>query len=227
MKGKLGSLGTIPEEYDVAITTACSQLTHMVVDKVEQGQACIEYLRSRNIGRASFMVLEKLGRPPGMAPLPTPEKAPRLFDLVEIKEDRFAPAFYKALGDTLVAKDIDQANRIAYGKKRWRVVTLAGEMFETSGTMGGGGKPMRGGMSSKFAKDSVSAETLRSYQKESEDAILALEEAQRAAGRAEEELESVRASGPKLDMAYEKLEMDIATGTRRIEDAEKRVRELQ
>ena len=32
----------------------------MVVDKVEDAQACIDYLRKQNVGRASFMVLEKL-----------------------------------------------------------------------------------------------------------------------------------------------------------------------
>ena len=38
---------------------------------------------------------------------------PRLFDLVKPKEDKFLTAFYFALRDTLVAKDLDQATRIA------------------------------------------------------------------------------------------------------------------
>jgi chromosome segregation ATPase len=33
-----------------------------------------------------------------------------------------------------------QATRIAYGARRFRVVTLNGEMIETSGAMSGGGK---------------------------------------------------------------------------------------
>lgn len=37
---------------------------------------------------------------------------PRLFDLVKAKEDKFLTAFYFALRDTLVAKDLDQATRI-------------------------------------------------------------------------------------------------------------------
>ena len=49
--------------------------------------------------------------------------------------------------DTLVASDMDQANRIAYGAKRYRVVTLNGEMIETSGAMSGGGnQKMQGKM---------------------------------------------------------------------------------
>lgn len=43
------------------------------------------------------------------------------------------PAFYYAIRDTLVANDLNQASRIAYGKVRHRVVTLNGEIIEPSG----------------------------------------------------------------------------------------------
>ena len=51
----------------------------------------------------------------------------RLFDLVRPREGALAPAFFYALGDTLAARDLEQAARIAYGgaDRRWaRVVTL-------------------------------------------------------------------------------------------------------
>ncbi len=50
----------------------------------------------------------------------------RLFDLVRCREAALRPAFFYALGDTLVAQDLEQAARIAYGAdKRWaRAVTL-------------------------------------------------------------------------------------------------------
>ena len=47
--------------------------------------------------------------------------------------------------DTLVATDLDQANRIAYGKTRYRVITLNGELIETSGAMSGGGNQKQQG----------------------------------------------------------------------------------
>ncbi|KAF8661434.1 hypothetical protein AX16_001352 [Volvariella volvacea WC 439] len=226
--GRLGSLGTIPDKYDVAITTACPSLNHLIVDKVDQGQECIEYLRRQSVGRASFMVLEKLSKSSGMNPIATPENVPRLFDLVKPKEPKFAPAFYKALGNTLVANDLDQANRIAYGAKRWRVVTLSGQLIDTSGTMSGGGTQVaRGGMSSKLAADSVSPEVLRSYEQESEDTARKLEAAIREAREAEGELESLRQSGPQTDMELEKLQMDLESGKKQIAQAEVRVKELR
>ncbi|KAF9443745.1 hypothetical protein P691DRAFT_712872 [Macrolepiota fuliginosa MF-IS2] len=226
--GRLGSLGTIDEKYDIAVSTACGQLNHLVVDTVEQAQSCIEYLRAQNIGRATFMVLEKIPQENGMNRIKTPENTPRLFDLVKPKEPRFAPAFYKALRDTLVAEDLDQANRVAYGATRWRVVTLAGQMFETSGTMsGGGGQPQRGGMSSKLAAEAVRPEVIQQYERDNEDATKKLNQAMEETTQAEADLDRLRRSGPELDMAFQKLGLEIETGKRSITEAEKRVKDLK
>ncbi|KAF9011348.1 RecF/RecN/SMC protein [Cyathus striatus] len=226
--GRLGSLGTIPDKYDVAITTACGSLNHMVVDRVEQGQECIQYLRSQNIGRASFMVLEKLSNSRGMDKISTPENVPRLYDLIKPKEPRFAAAFYKAVADTLVANDLEQANRIAYGAKRWRVVTLAGQMIETSGVMSGGGhNPQKGGMSSKLAKEAVAPDVLKKLEHDTENDARLLQEAQEELQAAEAELDRLTRSGPEIDMALQKLTLDIENGKKRISEAEKRVRDVK
>jgi structural maintenance of chromosome 4 len=198
------------------------------VDKVDQGQACIEYLRSQNVGRASFMVLEKVPSNPGMQPMQTPEDVPRLYDLIKPKDPKFTPAFYKAVGNTLVAENMEQANRIAFGARRWRVVTLAGQLIDTSGTMSGGGTQVtKGAMSSKLAADAVRPEVLQKYEDESQDAARQLEVALQAVREAEAELDRLRTSGPQIDMAFQKLGLDIENGKRRISEAEKRVRDLK
>jgi structural maintenance of chromosome 4 len=58
---------------------------------------------------------------------------PRLFDLIRVEDERIWPAFYFALRDTLVANNLDQATRIAYGQPRYRVVTLDGQLIELAG----------------------------------------------------------------------------------------------
>ena len=85
-----------------------------------------------------------------------PAGTQRLFDLVKVKDERFRSAFYFALRDTLVADSIDHAVKVAYtgpgGSVAHRVVTLAGELIDTSGTMSGGGKvAKKGGMGSAVA----------------------------------------------------------------------------
>ncbi|XP_031641184.1 structural maintenance of chromosomes protein 4 [Contarinia nasturtii] len=146
--GRLGDLGGIDNKYDVAISTCCGRLDNIVVDTVETAEKCINSLKADNIGRAAFIALEKIEHYAEHAgPIQTPENASRLYDLVRIEDERLASAFYFALRDTLVANDMDQATRIAYGTKRYRVVTLKGEVIETSGTMsGGGGRQFRGKM---------------------------------------------------------------------------------
>lgn len=229
LQGRLGSLGTIPDKYDVAVSTACSALNNMVVDKVAQGQACIDFLRTQNVGRASFMVLEKLAVDKMNERISIPEGVPRLFDLITPKDPKFAPAFYKALGNTLVADDLEQANRIAFGgAKRWRVVTLAGQLIDASGTMSGGGTQVaRGGMSSKLAVEAVRPEVLRVWEQDSEAAARALEEALKHTRSLESEAERLTQAGPQLDMDIEKLTLDINNGRKRLEEAEKRVRDLK
>ena len=49
------------------------------------------------------MVLEKLSSANGLEKIATPENVPRLFDLIKPKEPKFAPAFFKGVGNTLVA----------------------------------------------------------------------------------------------------------------------------
>lgn len=69
-----------------------------------------------------------------MGPVRTPEDSPRLFDMVRVKDEAVRAAFYFALRDTLVANDMEQATRMAFQKdRRWRVVTLKGQIIEMAG----------------------------------------------------------------------------------------------
>ena len=85
----------------------------------------------------------------------------------------------------------------------------------------------KGGMSSKLASEAVSPQTLKVYEKESEDSARLLEEALQILRRIEAEVENLGKSGPQTDIAMEKINLDIQGGTRRIAEAEKRVREFK
>lgn len=224
--GRLGDLGVIDDKYDVAVTTACGALNNLVVDTVEQGQACIEHLRKGNVGRASFMVLEKLPNR-DLSRIETPENVPRLFDLIKPKDPRFAPAFYKGLFNTLVAKDLEQAQRIGFGKKRWRVVTLDGKLIDPSGTMSGGGNRVaRGGMSSKFKADKVAPEVVHRYEQELAVAEGDLQAFLSERKSLEQQAVQLRKRIPDIEMQMEKIQLDVQTGSKRIAEAEKRIAEL-
>ncbi|XP_042019712.1 structural maintenance of chromosomes protein 4-like [Salvia splendens] len=171
--GRMGDLGAIDAKYDIAISTACAGLDYIVVEKTSAAQACVELLRSQNLGVATFMILEKQTNhlPRLREKVVTPEGVPRLFDLIKVQDERMKLAFFAALGNTIVAKDIDQATRIAYGGKNgsWRVVTLDGALFEKSGTMTGGGNRPSGGKMGTSIRASVSGEAVATAEKELSD----------------------------------------------------------
>ena len=84
----------------------------------------------------------------------TPANSLRLFDLVKSSSDKFLNAFYFALKDNLVCETIDTAQHTCFNlNKRYRVVTLGGELYEPSGSISGGGQPKRGGMSSRLVEE--------------------------------------------------------------------------
>nr|DBA26134.1 TPA: hypothetical protein GDO54_010431 [Pyxicephalus adspersus] len=132
---KEGDLGAIDEKYDVAISSSCGALDHIVVDTIDTAQECVNFLKRQNIGVATFIGLDKMNVwEKGMNKIQTPENIPRLFDMVKVKDEHIKPAFYFALRDTLVADNLDQATKVAFQKdKRWRVVTLQGQIIEQSG----------------------------------------------------------------------------------------------
>ncbi|GAB0134779.1 hypothetical protein EsDP_00003136 [Epichloe bromicola] len=222
--GRLGNLGTIDQKYDVAVSTACSALDNFVTETVESGQQCIEYLRKNNLGRGNFICLDKL-RARDLSPIQTPENAPRLFDLVKAK-DTFRPAFYHAMQDTLVANDLAQANRIAYGAKRWRVVTLAGELIDKSGTMSGGGSTVKKGlMSSKIVAD-ITKEHVAKLEEERDKWEGTFQELHDYQRECEGNLKDLNAKIPELETRMQKIRLDIESCTRNLSDVKKRIKEV-
>ncbi len=164
--GRLGDLGSVDASLDVAVSTAAGALDWLVVESTADGQRCIEYLRKHSLGRAKFLILDKQGAAAAAMDreLRLPAGGRRLFDLITPDEDRFRPAFFFALRNTLVADDIDAAAAMAYRGSRaeWRVVTLKGELIDTSGTMsGGGGRPRTGLIRTSGASGSSSSSSAR------------------------------------------------------------------
>ncbi|KAF2685879.1 nuclear condensin-like protein complex subunit Smc4 [Lentithecium fluviatile CBS 122367] len=223
--GRLGNLGAIDQKYDVAISTACPQLDNLVVDSVEVGQQCIDYLRKNNLGRANFILLNRLASR-DLSVIDTPENVPRLFDLVKPKDERFKPAFFSVMQNTLVANDLQQANRIAYGKKRWRVVTLDGQLIDKSGTMSGGGtRVAKGGMSSKLASD-VTKDQVHKLEHDRDALEQTFAELQQEQRELETTLRDLNDQIPHLETKAQKIALELDSFDRNIVDSKRRIKEL-
>uniref|UniRef100_A0A8C6DIY3 Structural maintenance of chromosomes protein n=1 Tax=Moschus moschiferus TaxID=68415 RepID=A0A8C6DIY3_MOSMO len=223
--GRLGDLGTIDEKYDVAISSCCHALDYILVDSIDTAQECVNFLKRQNIGVATFIGLDKMAVwAKKMTKIQTPENTPRLFDLVKVKDGAIRQAFYFALRDTLVADSLDQATRVAYQKdRRWRVVTLQGQIIEQSGTMtGGGSKVMKGRMGSsvvveiseeevnkmesQLQRDSQKAVQIQEQKVQLEEAILRLKHSEREMRNT---LEKFSASIQRLSEQEEYLNVQV------------------
>ncbi|KAI9332369.1 RecF/RecN/SMC protein [Obelidium mucronatum] len=228
--GRLGDLGVIDDKYDVAITTACGSLNSIVVETVECGQKCLEFIKAHNLGQATFLCLDKI-KPinPNNLKFNAPEHSKRLFDLVTPKEARFKPAFFHALNNTLVTDDMKRANAIAFGGPvRQRVVTLDGVLVDVSGTMSGGGsKPQCGGMCSKFkSANVVSPEQLAELEAEERACEAKLEEHLTKKRQYEAERDRLVKDIPLGEFRISKLQMGLQSVEKQILDAEKQVQVL-
>ncbi|GAB4818756.1 hypothetical protein N2152v2_005802 [Parachlorella kessleri] len=235
--GRLGDLGAIDAQYDVAASTACPSLDYIVVDTTSAAQRCVELLRQRQLGVATFLILEKQRHlePACQGKASPPEGVPRLFDLVKCRDERLRVAFYYAMRDTIVARDLEQASRIAYGQdKRWRrVVTLKGEMINESGTMsGGGGKPRGGRMcvgqaAPKNVDARAAAAELQAAEQDLEGSVQALQVARQQLSGAAAEAKQAEKALAELETAIPKARMEADSALARAEDLKQRMGELQ
>ncbi|CAG2178080.1 unnamed protein product, partial [Oppiella nova] len=168
--GRLGDLGAVDSKYDCAVSTACGTLDNIVTETVDNATDCINFLKKNNIGTARFMPLDKISKSTRISDEQAfPEGVPRLFDLIRVNDERVRVAFYYGLRNTLLAKDIEQAHRISSPKgthERHRVVTLKGELYETSGTMSGGGRPSTGRIGSSVAVTEVDEKEIQALEEE-------------------------------------------------------------
>uniref|UniRef100_A0A667Y369 Structural maintenance of chromosomes protein n=1 Tax=Myripristis murdjan TaxID=586833 RepID=A0A667Y369_9TELE len=220
--GRLGDLGAIDEKYDVAISSSCGALDNILVDTIDTAQKCVTFLKAQNIGVATFIGLDKMKVwEKNMAPIPTPENSPRLFDMVRVKDESVRPAFYFALRDTLVAQDMEQATRLAFQKdKRWRVVTLQGQIIEMAGTMTGGGRIMKGRMGSSIGTE-VSQGELDRMESKLNEKVLKLQGCQERKLQLEENIQRLR---PQLRDMKNTLEKYTNSMTVRLAEQEAHLR---
>ncbi|XP_016420868.1 structural maintenance of chromosomes protein 4-like [Sinocyclocheilus rhinocerous] len=227
-------------ELDIYLSqhnTAVSQLNQAkdalqeAVDTLRERRAAIKHLnlripqceeqlkklhgKTQNIGVATFIGLDKMKVwQQSMGSISTPENIPRLFDMVRVKDESVRPAFYFALRDTLVARDLEQATRVAFQKdKRWRVVTLQGQIIEQAGTMtGGGGRVMKGRMGSSLCAD-VTQEQLDKMESELNKELTQLQDWQQRKHQLEEKVHNARRELRDMKNTLEKYTATIQSLT--------------
>ncbi|WP_318566709.1 chromosome segregation protein SMC [Salinigranum marinum] len=223
--GTVGQLGAVSGEYATACETAAGgRLAHVVVDDDGVGSSCIDYLKSRNAGRATFLPISKMDD----RGLPRAPSRPGVVDfarnLVDF-EPRYDPVFSYVLGSTLVVEDMETARDLMGD---YRMVTLDGDLVEKSGAMTGGSgsgtrysfsKSGKGKLERLAEEISELEETRRSFSAEIDEVESQLDDARGRASDAREKVRSVEAD-------IERAEEELSEAEARVGELEARIAEL-
>ncbi|MFB6093504.1 MAG: chromosome segregation protein SMC [Halanaeroarchaeum sp.] len=238
--GTVAQLGGVEGRYATAVETAAGgRMANVVVDDDGVGQHCIDYLKSRNAGRATFLPLSELQD----RSLPTEPADPGVigyaYDLVDF-DDRYAAVFSYVFGDTLVVEDLETARELMGNR---RMVTLEGDLVEKSGAMTGGS---RSGSRYSFSEtgkgqlDRVAEriqrledereerrEELRSIEERLEGAREKRADATEQLRDVESDLDRVRGERTETEERIESLQERIEDLEAEREDVDERMRELE
>ncbi|ESS03828.1 MAG: condensin subunit Smc [uncultured archaeon A07HR67] len=196
--GAVGELGSVEAAYAEACETAAGgRLANVVVDDDGVGSTCIDYLKRRNAGRATFLPITKMDD----RGLPRKPSLPGVVDfarnLVEY-DARYEPVFSYVLGSTLVVEEMATARELMGD---YRMVTLEGDLVEKSGAMTGGS-----GGGSRYAFTKSGGGKLE---------------------RLAEEIADLEDERRELESAIDELEADVDDARERKADAADRVRSLE
>ncbi len=176
--GTVGSLIKVDEKYALAIETALGgSMQNIVVDREEDGKTAINMLKRRDSGRATFEPISRKGVVLKENGLEEEEGFEGLaINIVEYKEI-YDGVFTSLLGRTAIVENLDDAIRIArkYGR-RFKIVTLDGQVMNAGGSMTGGSATKNAGILSRANELVVLSErkiTLEQHLKDAESKKLA------------------------------------------------------
>ena len=132
--GKVQELCTYDEKYALAINaSAMARLNYFVVDSAEHADKAIRILKTKGLGRASFIPLQDIVVRESQSK--SAKSATPLLELVKF-DQKYKKAFDFVFGNTFLVEDIAAAKKIGFGGMRF--VTLEGDVVEPAGTITGG-----------------------------------------------------------------------------------------
>ncbi|MDQ7038288.1 MAG: chromosome segregation protein SMC, partial [Aquificota bacterium] len=156
MEGVYGTVGDLitvkdPEHIRAVEVAGGGRLRFVVVEDEDTAKRCIDFLRENNLGRMSFIPLNRIRVENRLPPLPRVKGVIDFaINLVEY-DPRFEKAVRFALGDTVIVDSFETAKKVGIGT--YRMVTLDGDLFERSGVITGGSPSPKGDLGRKFYEE--------------------------------------------------------------------------
>ena len=217
--GLVAQLGRVEPRYQLALETAAGgRLGNLVVEDDGVAAAGIALLKQKKAGRATFLPLNKI-------------QARSLSETVALRyakgfvdyavnlincEPRYEKIFAYVFGSTVVFETLDDA-RPHLGKQR--LVTLEGEILESSGAMTGGSQNQRSGLHFGTSEAGESAEVTALRNR--------LQEIEQILQRCGELMERDSASVKKLTQELTEAKTKRSESQLRLEQSHKEINNLE
>ncbi|MEO1430883.1 MAG: chromosome segregation protein SMC, partial [Cyanobacteria bacterium J06633_8] len=223
--GLVAELGRVEPNFQLALEIAAGgRLGQIVVEDDSVGAAGIQLLKQKRAGRATFLPLNKI-RAPRINESGNLRYANGFIDyavnLIDC-EPRYDDVFAYVFGNTVVFENINLA-RNHLGKVR--IVTLEGELLETSGAMTGGSVTQRSTLrfGTVEATESEEVKGLRNRLVEIERVLQRCNEAISTLSERTKELSTqlteARQGKREQQLRAEQLQKEVQGLTKRVEDA--------
>lgn len=140
----IGNLVDVDEYYIKALEVSLlSNRQFIVVDDEDVAKRCVNYLKDNKLGRATFFPLSVI-KPKGVD-YDTLNKVKGDNGFVDVLinllkyDDKYHNVIANLFGNILVAKTLDDANRISKKiNQAYRIVTLSGDVINIGGSISGG-----------------------------------------------------------------------------------------
>jgi len=147
--GTVADLGKVNSKYSLALEVAAGgRIKSLVVSNDTVAAKCIQILKENKLGIVTFLPMNKLRErfiSSSAKDLAKDSEVHGLaLDLVSY-DSKFQNVFKFVFGSTVVVEDLQTARKIGIGRER--MVTMEGDIVETSGAMVGGYRNRRFGMS--------------------------------------------------------------------------------
>ena len=224
LHGVLANLVSVPQEYQTAIEMALGNaLQNIVTDAEEDAKKMIDYLRTNNLGRASFLPISSVKG----------KKVDQLIknnlsgvigiaaDLVKTNK-KYEGIIYNLLGRTVVVDNMDTAIILArQNKYTFRIVTKQGDIISPTGSMTGG----------SIAKKSSSiigrASQIKDLEKEIEKIEKQIKEVSDEKNTYENSISSLLEKSVSLEKEAQEQEIVYATEKQKVLSAEEFISKLE
>lgn len=157
--GTVSDLGEVKSKYSAALSIAAGRKADSIVVESDAVAAkCIRFLKENKFGVASFLPLNKIKQDNSQRSAKKGAGIHGLaIDLVDF-DPKFKNVFSYVFGETLVVDDVEVARRIGIGTAK--MVTLDGDVAESSGAMIGGFRHKKSGVAFKEKEISSSIDDL-------------------------------------------------------------------